>query len=184
MGAPLYWSPFSGADGRFSSYKVDPAAAILEGCATSVQNYMIYAVAGRQEADKLGDPVAFINSGPHSMVTDGMKNRGRFMWGTAEMFQIAGRIICQQGENDFIALQFAEAERQRLDQYRADAYDYVPAKITLNESETSIKTNAPNPNGYVFQQTNVERYNTIMNSCLKNLLTGFGREKADKYNPE
>jgi hypothetical protein len=184
MGLPLYWSPGSGADGRFSSYKVDPAAVILETCTQPVQNYMVYALAEKQETDKFGDPVAFLNSGSQRMVNHPMKNRGRFMWGTAEMFRIAGRNIYQRGENDFSALSLADAQWQWLDRYATDAYRYVPARITLTESETSITTNATNPNVFIFQQTDIERYNTIMNSSFKNLLAGLGRETAATVKPK
>jgi hypothetical protein len=175
-GLPVYWCPCVGKDGYSTWYHVDESA-VVGACTRRVQNYFVYCLTQSKDA-----PIAFLNSGPHPLPS-GIRN----MWCTAPMFHAAGRKIYQRGDDDFVALSPRDAEKAGLGAKAVDVYEFVPVQVKVaslpqpgdsgqkpSPLSLSAKLNPPKAMTFVFRATS-PRYERVVASCLKNLLSELGR---------
>jgi hypothetical protein len=171
-GLPHFWCPCYGKDGYLTFFSITSQAAVIGACAPAVQNYFVYALTRSKE-----EPIPFLATGPHPM-----PGGGRKMWCTAPMFHAAGRKIYQRGDDDYVALSPASAEKAGLAAKEVKVYEFVPFRATFDPDKTDGKgqpvlatePNPAQPMGFVFRIRN-EKYGAVLDSCIKNLLAGLGR---------
>lgn len=175
-GLPIYWCPCVGKDGYSTWYHADDSV-LVGACTRPVQNYFVYCLT---QSNK--EPIAFLNSGPH-LLPRGIRN----MWCTAPMLHAAGRKIYQRREDDFIALSPSDAEKAGLAAKAVDVFQFVPVQVKvaslpqsggdrrkLSPLNLRADLNPPKTSTLVFRATS-PRYEKVLASCLKNLLSELGR---------
>jgi len=175
-GLPIYWCPCVGRDGYSTWYHVGESAAI-GACTRPVQNYFVYCLTQSKD-----EPIAFLSSGPHPLPS-GIRN----MWCTAPMLHAAGRKIYQRGDDDFVALSRNDAEKAGLSAKAVDVFQFVPVQVKVaslpqpgNDGQKPsplnlrAELNPAKATTFVFRATS-PRYEKVLASCLKNLLSELGR---------
>jgi hypothetical protein len=175
-GLPVYWCPCFGKQGYQTYYQVDQTQ-VVAACTQPVQNYFVYCLSKSKE-----DPLAFITAGPKTLPS-GSRN----MWCTAPMLHAAGRKIYQRAADDFVALTPGEAEKAGLKGRPIEVFQFVPVQISLETLPAAgseekgpaplmfkVQLDHPHATTFLFHATD-PRYERILASCLKNLLTELGR---------
>ena len=166
-GLPVYWCPCFGKDGYQTYYKADQAA-VLAACEQRVQNYFVYCLTKSKE-----EPIAFLHAGPRPL-----PGGGRNMWCTAPLLHAAGRKIYERGPDDFVALPPAAAARAGLAGKAVDVLEFVPVRVSAAGEPAvpvlSAKLGDAGASCFIFRRVD-PRYEKILGSCLKNLLSGLGK---------
>jgi len=160
-GLSIYWLPCYGTDGYQTHYKADQQAVISAG-SLKLKKYFQYCF-----SKSTSDPIEFLSSTDPVPDYSGTRN----MWCTPGLIAAAGRNIYQRGEDDYVALSSADAEKAGLSDDEITVFKFVPMRASIN-SDGSLSV-VLNPNGetdsYVFKVTD-SRYRVVMSSCLKNLM--------------
>ncbi len=171
-GLPLCWCPCFGKEGYQTLLTIDQPR-VIGACVPSVQNYFVYCLT-RSKADA----IPFLRSGPHPL--PGGRRR---MWCTAPLLHAAGRKIYQRGPDDFVALSPGHARQAGLAGKEVRVFEFLPMRGRAEKQtkqgkvQLDVQLKPAEPAGFVFRATD-QRYDRIMESCLKNLLGGLGRGNA------
>ncbi len=121
-GLPLFWCPCYGEQG-YQTHFIADQAAVVGACAPAVQNFFVYCLSKSQE-----DPLAFLRSGEHPL-PKGPRN----MWCTGPLYHAAGRRIYERDEDDFAALQPAQARQAGLADKEVTAFRFSPVRVTVGK---------------------------------------------------
>jgi len=164
-GLPIYWCPCFGKDGYQTHFVVPDESVLIRACAQPVQNYFVYCLTKSKE-----DPIRFLSSGPHPIPTG-----NRNMWCLAPMLHAAGRQIYQRGPDDFVALTPENAQKAGLADKETKVFEFVPVQFdTAQFPVLKVNLHPAQTSHCVFHVTD-DRYQMVLRSVLKNLLTGVGR---------
>jgi len=177
-GLPIYWCPcFHGTirdRGVHGTYWKFNQWQVLDSAPAGLQNWFIFALAKPKGAD----PIAFLSAPQDPAVRAQVWKMSRNMWCTAPFLHAAGRRVYVRGEGDYVALAPLEAQQSGLSHREVNVFDFVPMRVAVKGDSgggisVDLKTDATEPNGYVFQSTSTN-YDQVLTACLKNLLAGFG----------
>ena len=176
-GLPIYWCPcFDGTiweRGLHGTYWKFDQQSVLETAPAGLQNWFVFAL----NKPKGVDSIEYLSAPQDPAARARVWKMSRNMWCTAPFLHAAGRRVYLQSKGDYVALPPLEARQSGLSESQVNVYDFVPMKVTVtSDSEGTIgvnlKTDAAEPNGYVFQSISTD-YDRILTACLKNLLADF-----------